>query len=193
MLIGYARVSTADQEAGLQLDALTAAGCAKILTDQASGAKRDRPELARALDQLRAGDVLVVWKLDRLGRSLADLIRLADQLQAIGADLRSLTEQLDTSSAGGRLFFHVMGALAEFERELIRERTRAGLAAARSRGSRPGRKPGLTPDQVTAARAMLADPAGLTVAKVAELLAVSPATLYRHLPGGRSGIQEPAA
>lgn len=190
MLIGYARVSTADQEARLQVDALAAAGCAKILTDQASGAKRDRPELARALDQLRAGDVLVVWKLDRLARSLADLIALADQLQAIGADLRSLTEQIDTATPGGRLFFHVMGALAEFERALIQERTRAGLAAARARGARPGRKPGLSAEQVKAAAAILADPSnGLTVTAVAKLLGVSPATLYRHIPGGRSSAQ----
>lgn len=192
MLIGYARVSTADQVAHLQTDALTAAGCSRLYVDQASGTDRNRPELARALDQLRDGDVLVVWKLDRLARSVADLVRLAGELEARGVGLRSLTEQLDTSSPGGRFFFHVMSALAELERDLVRERTRAGLEAAKARGARPGRKPGLSPDQVAAARAMLADPA-LTVGKVAKLLGVSEATLYRHVPGGRSAVQDAPA
>ncbi len=191
MLIGYARVSTADQVAHLQTDALEAAGCSRLYVDQASGVDKARPELARALEQLREGDTLVVWKLDRLARSLADLVRLAGELQARGVAFRSLTESLDTSTPGGRFFFHVMAALAELERDLTLERTRAGLAAARARGARPGRKPGLTADQVIAARAMLADPA-LTVAKVAELLGVSESTLYRHVPGGRSASADPA-
>lgn len=192
MLIGYARVSTADQVAHLQTDALEAAGCSRIYVDQASGVDKARPELARALEQLREGDVLVVWKLDRLARSLVDLIRHAGELQERGVGLRSLTENLDTVTPGGRFFFHVMGALAQLERDITLERTRAGLAAARARGARPGRKPGLTPDQVIAARAMLANQA-LTVAKVAQLLGVSESTLYRHVPGGRSRAGEAAA
>src|SRR5215211_1683828 len=139
MLIGYARVSTTDQTLALQQDALKAAGCEKIFTDTASGSRTDRPGLSEALDFARAGDTLVVWRLDRLGRSLAHLIQTIKDLQQRGVHFKSLQEQLDTGTSGGRLVFHVFGALAEFERDLIRERTHAGLAAARARGRLFGR------------------------------------------------------
>ena len=147
MLIGYARVSTDDQNLALQHDALTAAGCAKIYEDRKSGAKAERPGLALALEVARAGDSLVVWRLDRLGRSLKDLITLAESLERREVGLKSLKEALDTGSSGGRLIFHMFGALAEFERDLIRERTRAGLVAARARGRRGGRPKLLTPEK----------------------------------------------
>lgn len=178
-LIGYARVSTADQDPALQLDALAAVGCAKVFTDRASGARQDRPQLAAALDYARAGDTLVVWRLDRLGRSLRHLLDLVEQLDAAGVGLRSVTEQLDTTSAGGRLVFQVFGALAEFERELIRERTQAGLAAARARGRRGGRRPVMTPAKLTAAQALL--DGGRTPGEAAAAVGVSRATLYRAL------------
>lgn len=134
MLVGYARVSTPEQNFDLQKDALREAGCERFYTDVASGSKAARPGLAEALDYLRSGDTLVVWKLDRLGRSLSHLIEIVHQLQKDGIGLRALQEQMDTNSAGGKLVFHLFGALAEFERELIRERTAAGLKAARARG-----------------------------------------------------------
>lgn len=139
MLIGYARVSTDEQNPALQFDALTRAGCARIFTDSASGALLNRPELDKALARLKPGDTLVTWKLDRLGRSLAHLISLVAQLEARGIAFCSLSEAIDTGTPSGRLLFHVMGALAEFERALISERTRAGMAAARARGSVIGR------------------------------------------------------
>ena len=187
MLIGYARVSTQDQSPALQLDALKAAGCERIFVETASGAVRDRPELKAALDYLRgdADDVLVVWKLDRLARSLSQLIDTADLLERRGIGLRSLTEAIDTTSAGGRLIFHVFGAMAEFERSIIRERTRAGLQAARARGRQGGRPPALSAKDVAAAKALLTDPE-ITVAEVARRLKVAASTLYRYLPGGRS-------
>lgn len=186
MLIGYARVSTQDQTPALQLDALKAAGCERIFVEKASGAQRDRPELKAALDYVRenAGDVLVVWKLDRLARSLSQLIDTADQLEMRGIGFRSLTEAIDTTSAGGRLVFHVFGAMAEFERSIIRERTKAGLDAARARGRTGGRPPALSAKDVAAAKALLTDP-DITVNEVARRLKVAPSTLYRHLPGGR--------
>jgi DNA invertase Pin-like site-specific DNA recombinase len=186
MLIGYARVSTQDQTPALQLDTLKAAGCDRIFVEKASGAQRDRPELNAALDYLRpdAGDVLVVWKLDRLARSLSQLIETADLLQKRGVGLRSLTEAIDTTSAGGRLVFHVFGAMAEFERSIMRERTQAGLQAARSRGRTGGRPPALSAKDVSAAKALLTDPE-ITVNEVARRMNVAPSTLYRHLPGGR--------
>ena len=138
MLIGYARVSTDDQNLNLQKDALTRAGCERILEDRQSGAKADRPGLRDALDYARDGDTLTVWRLDRLSRSLKDLIDLVSQLEARGIGLKSLHESIDTTSSSGKLIFHVFGALAEFERNLIRERTQAGLAAARARGRRGG-------------------------------------------------------
>src|SRR3954451_14871183 len=134
MLIGYARISTTDQTLALQQDALKTAGCDRVFTDTASGSRTDRPGLAEALQYVRTGDTLVVWRLDRLGRSLVHLIQTVTQLQERGVHFRSLQEHLDTNTSGGKLVFHFFGALAEFERDLIRERTMAGLAAARSRG-----------------------------------------------------------
>ncbi|MFG1366014.1 recombinase family protein [Xanthobacter versatilis] len=187
MLVGYARVSTQDQNPALQLDALTAAGCEKVFTEKASGAQRDRPELAAALSYMRSGDSLVVWKLDRLARSLPQLIETVATLEDQGIGFRSLTEAIDTTTAGGKLVFHIFGALAEFERSVIRERTRAGLKAARDRGRKGGRPPALSAADLAVAKALLRDPA-ITVDEVATRLKVSPATLYRHLPGGRGGI-----
>lgn len=185
MLVGYARVSTQDQNLALQLDALKAAGCEKLFTEKASGAQRDRPELAAALSFMRKGDSLVVWRLDRLARSLPQLIETVAQLESEGIGLRSLTEAIDTATAGGKLIFHIFGALAEFERSVIRERTRAGLKAARERGRKGGRPPALSAADLAAARALLSDPE-ITVAEVAKRLQVSPATLYRHLPAARA-------
>lgn len=179
-LIGYARVSTDDQTPALQLDALRAAGADKVFQDAgASGASRDRPGLRRAMAALQAGDVLVVWRLDRLGRSLADLIDLVNTLKAKGCGFRSLTEAIDTSTAGGELVFHLFGAMAQFERSLIIERTRAGLASAKQRGVKLGRKRLLTADQVNHARKLLASEERPD--KVAASLGVSRATLYRAL------------
>jgi DNA invertase Pin-like site-specific DNA recombinase/predicted ester cyclase len=189
MLVGYARVSTLDQNPQLQLDALKQAGCERIFAEKASGAQRDRPELKAALDYIRPGDTLVVWKLDRLARSLPQLIATVAELEERGIGLRSLTEQIDTTTAGGRLVFHVFGALAEFERAVIRERTSAGLAAAKARGKKGGRPTTMKPKDIAAAKAMLANP-DLTVEDVAKRLNVSLATLYRHIPGGRSSVQD---
>jgi DNA invertase Pin-like site-specific DNA recombinase len=184
MLIGYARVSTQDQNPALQLDALHAAGCEKIFTEKASGAQRDRPELIAALTYIRPGDTLVVWKLDRLARSMKQLIETVEGLQEGGMGFRSLTEAIDTTTPSGRLVFHIFGALAEFERSIIKERTRAGLDAAKARGRIGGRPPKLSTEDLKAAKALLADPS-ITVGEVAKRLGVAPATLYRHLPGGR--------
>ena len=187
MLVGYARVSTLNQKPVLQTDALTSAGCERIFTEKASGAQRERPELKAALSYLRAGDTLVVWKLDRLARSMRQLIETVEDLQARRIELRSLTESIDTATPGGRLVFHIFGALAEFERAVIRERTRAGLQAARARGKKGGRPKRIGPKELAAAKALLADPE-IRVEDVAAHLKVSPATLYRYLPGGRSGL-----
>jgi DNA invertase Pin-like site-specific DNA recombinase len=154
--VGYARVSTLDQDPSLQIDALNAAGCRKVFVDYASGAKADRPELANALDYAREGDTLVVWKLDRLGRSLPHLIEVTTALRARGVQFHSLTEGIDTTTAAGELVFHIFGALAQFERALIRERTMAGLKAARARGRRGGRRPSLTPAQRKAVKGLWA-------------------------------------
>ncbi len=157
MLIGYARVSTTDQDLTLQLDALTKAGCEKVFTDKASGAKIDRPGLIEALGFARAGDTLVIWKLDRLGRSIHGLIALAADLSERGIDFRSLTDGFDTSTASGRLLFHILASVAEMERELVKERTIAGLAAAREKGSTGGgRKLVMTPERIDTARKLLA-------------------------------------
>jgi DNA invertase Pin-like site-specific DNA recombinase len=189
MLVGYARVSTQDQNPALQLDALKAAGCEKLFVEKASGAQRDRPELSAALDYLRAGDSLVVWKLDRLARSLKQLIETVELLESRSIGLHSLTEGIDTATAGGKLVFHVFGALAEFERSIIRERTKAGLDAARARGKKGGRPPALAAKDLAAAKAMLSDP-DITMEEVAKRLQVAPSTLYRHLPGGRGALRE---
>lgn len=180
MLIGYARVSTADQTLALQEDALQQAGCEKIFRDVISGSTTERPGLSEALEYVRSGDVLVVWKLDRLGRSLAHLIQVVQQLQGDGVGFRSLQENMDTTTSGGQLIFHIFGALAEFERSLIRERTNAGLAAAKARGRVGGRRPRLSMDQIRMARQLMANP-GTTGYQVAEALHVSRATLYRAL------------
>ncbi|WP_138509421.1 recombinase family protein [Maricaulis alexandrii] len=180
MRVGYARVSTAEQKTGLQTDALTGAGCERIFEETASGAQRDRPELMKALEFLREGDVLVVWKLDRLARSLRQLIETVEDMQTRGIGFISITEGIDTTSAGGKLVFHIFGALAEFEREMIQERTKAGLKAAKGRGQRLGRPAAMTDTQIKMARSMKA--AGdLSAAQIAEQLGVSRATLYRHL------------
>ena len=178
-LVGYARVSTLDQNPALQRDALAAAGCTKLFEDRASGARADRPGLAQALAFLREGDVLVVWKLDRLGRSLPHLIETVAALAARGVGFRSLTEAIDTTTPGGRLVFHLFGALGQFERDLIRERTRAGLAAAAARGRKGGRKPVVTDDKLRRARALLAQ--GLTVREAAGRVRVGKTVLYEAL------------
>ena len=177
-LIGYARVSTADQKLSLQLDALNTAGCDRIFDDHASGAKADRPGLTEALAYLRPGDTLVVWKLDRLGRSMSHLIEKVGELAARGIGFRSLTENIDTTTAGGRLIFHVMGALAEFERSLIGERTRAGMQAAKRRGKAVGRPRKLSSHQLARARALI-EAGEETRSGVAELFGVDVATLRR--------------
>ena len=187
MLIGYARVSTQDQKPALQLDALKAGGCGKIFREKASGAQRDRPQLAAAIDYMRDGDTLVVWKLDRLARSMKQLIETVEGLEARGIGFRSLTEAIDTTTSGGKLVFHIFGALAEFERSIIRERTRAGLDAAKARGRTGGRPKKLTDADLKAAKAMLADD-DFTVEEVAKRMGVSPATLYRYLPAPRATI-----
>ncbi|MCS3494573.1 DNA invertase Pin-like site-specific DNA recombinase [Arthrobacter sp. JUb119] len=153
-LLGYARVSTGDQDAQLQLDALTKAGCYRIFTDTACGALESRPELDKLLDQIRPGDTLVVWPLDRLGRSIRHLINHMDALQQRSIEFKSLQENIDTSSSGGRLVFSIFASLAEFERDLIRERTNAGLAAARARGRTGGRPTTLSPDKLRTAKRM---------------------------------------
>jgi DNA invertase Pin-like site-specific DNA recombinase len=180
MLIGYARISTTDQTLALQQDALTAAGCTKIFTDTASGSRADRPGFAEALSYVRTNDFLVVWRLDRLGRSLAHLIDTVQELQDRGVHFRSLQEQLDTATSGGKLIFHVFGALAEFERDLIRERTMAGLAAARARGRQGGRPRKLGPEKLRQLRTLTADRTS-SVRSICHTLGISKATFYRYL------------
>ena len=181
MLIGYARISTDDQDLALQRDALTAVGCNRIFDDTMSGAKAERPGLAQALDHCRAGDIVVVWRLDRLGRSLTNLIELMTVLEGREIGFRSLSEQIDTTTSGGRLVFHIFGALAEFERELIRERTRAGLAAARARGRQGGRPKKLdTPKKIAMAQSLY-DEEKHSINDICQTLGVSRATLYRAI------------
>jgi DNA invertase Pin-like site-specific DNA recombinase len=180
MLIGYARVSTQDQNLELQRKALIDAGCEKIFDDKVSGSRSERPGLAQALGILRDGDTLVVWKLDRLGRSVKHLVDLVGELDELGVHFRSLTDSIDTSTVSGRFFFHVMASLAEMERELTVERTRAGLEVARSLGRVGGRKRKMTDSKLESARKLLA--VGVPARDVAKNLGVSVPTLYRWLP-----------
>ncbi len=177
MILGYARVSTTDQDATLQHDALTEAGCERLYTDQASGGRWDRPELHKLLDGLREGDIVVVWKLDRLSRSLKDLLVLLERIEEAGAGFKSITEAIDTTTAAGRMMTQMLGAFAEFERQMIRERTRAGLAAAKKKGRVGGRPPKLTPEQKDAVIKMLDD--GTRQADIARIFNVHPATISR--------------
>jgi len=180
LLVGYARVSTDDQKLDLQIDALKEAGCEKIFTDKISGAKSDRPGLKQAMDFVRAGDTLVVWKLDRLGRSLKHLIETVNTLNDRGVGFKSLQEGMDTSTAGGKLIFHVFGALAEFEREIIRERTQAGLRAARARGRLGGRPKSMDEATLKMASALMRDKT-LTIKQICQKVGVSRSTLYRYI------------
>lgn len=186
-LIGYARVSTVDQSLALQHDALKAAGCETVFDDHASGIKADRPGLADALGYVRLGDTLVVWKLDRLGRSMVHLVEAVRGLETKGVGFRSLTEGVDTTTPGGTLVFHLFGALAQFERDLIRERTRAGLKAAEARGRKGGRKPAVTADKL--ARAQLHIASGLSVREAATRLKVGKTALYNALGGSNVGTK----
>lgn len=180
MNVGYARVSTVAQDTALQLDALKSTGCERIYQESRSGASRERPELEKCLDVLREGDTLIVWRLDRLGRSLKDLVQIVSELEARGVGFRSLNESINTSSAGGKLIFHVFAALSEFERSLIQERTQAGLEAARARGRQGGRPRKMSADQVRKAKAMLTDPK-MTKGEVARHFGVTRMTLNKML------------
>ncbi len=180
MLIGYARVSTHDQNLDLQLDALHKGGCEKIYEDKVSGSCRNRAGLERALEQVREGDTLVVWKLDRLGRSVKDLVELVGHLEKRGVHFQSLTDAIDTSTPAGRFFFHVMASLAQMERELLIERTKAGLDAAKAQGRVGGRKLKMTPSKLSAAQKLLEG--GAAPKDVAADLGISLPTLYRWIP-----------
>jgi DNA invertase Pin-like site-specific DNA recombinase len=187
MTVGYARVSTTDQTIDLQRDALTQAGCEQIFTDTMSGAKAERPGLVQALRYMRTGDVLVVWKLDRLGRSLRNLIDVVTELDTLGIGFRSITESMDTTTSGGRLIFHIFGALAEFERDLIRERTQAGLAAARARGRKGGRPrvAALSDEKRLALARSLYNDKNNSIKDICSTLKVSRATFYRYISAGK--------
>lgn len=184
MKIGYARVSTLEQNLDLQIDALKKSGCTHIFEEKASGKNSNRPELQLCIKSLRPDDVLVVWRMDRLGRSLKDLISIVSSLESNKIGFESITEKIDTTSATGKLVFHFFGAMAEFERNLTRERTIAGLSAARARGRVGGRKPALTESDMQIARAMLADKS-ITVSEVARRLKVGRTTIYKYFPGGK--------
>jgi DNA invertase Pin-like site-specific DNA recombinase len=187
MLIGYARVSTQDQTLNLQKDALEKAGCSKIFTDTISGATLERPGLEKALAFIRPGDTLVVWRLDRLGRSLKHLIETITTLHDKKIGFKSITENIDTTTSGGKLIFHIFGALAEFERDIIKERTQAGLLAARARGRTGGRPARLTSKKKAMAQALYNDPKN-SIADICKTLNISRATLYRYVqPGERRG------
>ena len=183
MLIGYARVSTYEQTLNPQQDALEKAGCTRIFTDTTSGAKTERKGLEAALSYVRSGDSVVVWRLDRLGRSLPHLIATMTALEERGIGFKSLTENIDTTTSGGKLIFHIFGALAEFERNLIRERTNAGLTAARVRGRKGGRPKALTVRQVGIAQSLYEDPKN-SIPEICKTLKVSKATLYRYIKTG---------
>ena len=195
MHIGYARVSTSEQSLNLQKDALQAAGCEQLFTDVVSGVRAERPGLGAALQACRSGDILVVWKLDRLGRSLPDLIQTIGKLAERGIGFQSLQEQIDTTTAGGKLIFHLFASLAEFERDLIRERTKAGLAAARARGRRGGRPKGVDQKKQKAALALKKNGA-YSVREICEIVGISRNTYYKYtqegpalLPRKRDGLQ----
>lgn len=192
MLIGYARVSTPEQDLTPQLEALGSAGCERTFSDKASGAKADRAGLAEALSHARAGDILVVWKLDRLGRTMKGIIDLSADLATRGVGLRSITDGIDTAGTAGKLVFHIMAAMAEMERDLVRERTTAALIIAKREGRVGGRKTVMTPRRVEAARKLLAS--GMPAREIAPTIGVSVATLYRHLPAAvQEGLSLPEA
>lgn len=180
MLIGYARTSTQDQNLELQREALTNAGCQKIFEDKLSGTRVDRPGLMKALEISRAGDILIVWKLDRLGRSVKQLVDLINELHKKDIQFKSLTDSINTSTPSGRFFFHVMASLSEMERELTVERTRAGLEVARKLGRKGGRRPKMTASKIASAKKLLAS--GTPPRDVAKNLGISIPTLYRHIP-----------
>ncbi len=190
--IGYARVSTQDQDPALQLDALKKAGCERIFQEKASGAQRDRPQLMAALDYLREGDTLVVWKLDRLARSMKQLIETVEALGERGVGFQSLTENIDTTSPSGRLVFHIFASLAEFERSIIRERTLAGLAAARSQGRQGGRPKAMSDDDRQMVESLLRD-TDIPLARIAKQTGVAVSTIYKEFPGGRGALRESAS
>lgn len=179
MFIGYARVSTSDQSLDLQKDNLMAEGCEKIFTDIASGAKTDRHGLDEAINYCRKGDTLVVWKLDRMGKSMSHLIKTLKDLEESGIGFRSLTENIDTTTPGGRLVFHLFGALAEFERDLIRESVQSGLKSARARGRKGGRPP-VSEETKSMAQALMADKS-LSVKQICERLGIGRSTLYKYV------------
>lgn len=178
MKIGYARVSTADQSLNPQTDPLSEAGCEKLFTDVARGARTQRPGLDKAISFCRKGDKLVVWKLDRMGRSMSHLIEMIQKLEKKGVGFQSLTEKIDTNTAGGRLIFHLFGALAEFERDLIRERVQAGLKSARARGRKGGRPP-VSDETKAMAQALMADKS-LSIKQICDRLGIAKSTLYKH-------------
>ena len=180
VLIGYARVSTQDQNLDLQTEALTKAGCKRIFNDKISGSRAERPGLTKALEMLREGDTLIVWKLDRLGRSVKNLVDLVGELHKQGIQFKSLTDAIDTGTPSGRFFFHVMASLAEMERELTVERTRAGLEVARQLGRKGGRKRKMTDSKIESAKKLLAS--GIPPRDVATNLGISVPTLYRWIP-----------
>lgn len=182
MFIGYARVSSQDQNIDLQIEALTQAGCRKIFSDKMSGSRAERPGLSQTLEHLREGDTLMVWKLDRLGRSVKNLVDLIGELNKQGIHFKSLTDSIDTSTPAGRFFFHVMASLSEMERELSIERTRAGLALARQLGRTGGRKRKMTDSKILSAKKLLAN--GIPPRDVAKNLGISVPTLYRWIPAG---------
>jgi DNA invertase Pin-like site-specific DNA recombinase len=184
MLVGYARVSTADQTLNLQTDALKKAGCTKIFTDTASGAKAERQGLEEALNYVREGDTLVVWRLDRLGRSLKDLIEQLTELHNRNIGFKSLTESIDTTTSGGKLIFHIFGALAEFERDIIRERTNAGLTAARARGKKGGRpKSPLSEEKKLQVAKKMYDDKSMSVGDICRGLNIPRSTFYKYMRG----------
>ena len=189
MLIGYARVSTQDQTLDLQKDALHKAGCQKIFTDVASGAKQERKGLEDALSHAREGDIIVVWRLDRLGRSITHLIETVSGLATRGVGFRSLTENIDTTTSGGKLVFHIFGALAEFERDIIRERTNAGLQAARARGRMGGRPKALTPKKAAMLQALYADKAN-SIEDICKTLGIGRTTFFRYIKEHKSAARK---